>query len=88
MPGGAPIGNHNATKNRPWRQAIDRALARRSKQSQTEALDALADKFLDAVETGDIQAMKEFGDRLDGKSKQQVELGSDQENPLRLVIEK
>ena len=68
--GGQP-GNHNASKNRPWRQAIERALARRSKASQTEALDALAEKFLDMAER-DIAAMREFGDRLDGKPAQAI----------------
>ena len=72
MPGGAPIGNTNAIKNRPWRQAIERALAKRSRVDQVEALDALAEKFLSVVESGDVSAIREFGDRLDGKPAQVI----------------
>ena len=69
--GGQP-GNTNASKNKPWHYAIQRALRKRSRSDQLEALDELAEKFLDAVETGDIQAFKELGDRLDGKPAQAI----------------
>jgi len=29
---GAPFGNNNASKNKPWRDAIDRALTAREKK--------------------------------------------------------
>ena len=70
---GAPIGNQNAVKSRPWALAIERALARRSKVAQMEALDALAEKLLDRCDQGDMVALKELGDRLDGKPKQQID---------------
>lgn len=70
--GGQP-GNQNAAKGRMWRDAIQRALRKRSKTDQVEALDELAEKFLNAVETGDINAFKEFGDRIDGKATQAIE---------------
>lgn len=73
MAGGAPLGNQNAAKGKPWQSAINRALAKRSRVEQTQALDDLAEKFLDAVAQGDIAAFKELGDRLDGKSVQGVE---------------
>lgn len=69
---GAPAGNQNASKSKPWEQAIKRALARRAQGDQQEALNRLAEKFLDAVEKGDLAAFRELGDRLDGKPKQQI----------------
>lgn len=69
--GGQP-GNNNASKNKPWHYAIQRALRKRSRSDQLEALDELAEAFLDAVKSGDIQAFKELGDRLDGKPAQAI----------------
>ncbi len=64
--GGQP-GNNNAGKNKPWQAAINRALAKRSLVAQRDALDEIADKLLAAAETGEIAALKELGDRLDGR---------------------
>jgi DNA-binding GntR family transcriptional regulator len=73
---GAPVGNQNAAKGRRWAAAIERALAKRagkrSLKDAQEALDELAEQFLDAVSQGDISAFKELGDRLDGKAHQAV----------------
>ena len=69
---GAPEGNQNATHRGIWRQAIIRALDKRG-VSRADALDALAEKLINLVETGDLPAIKEFGDRIDGKSLQAVE---------------
>lgn len=69
--GGQP-GNHNATKNKPWIRAIERALAKRSKVAQVEALDDLAEKLLANCEKGDMAALRELGDRLDGKPNQSI----------------
>ena len=85
---GAPIGNQNAVKAKRWQQAIDRALAKRSKGDAIAALDDLAEKFLDAVEKGDKDFMPGFtalGDRIDGKPAQQVQLSGDEENPIAVA---
>ena len=68
----APIGNTNATKSRPWRAAIDRAIA----QSDPDRLRSLAEKLIKKAEEGDLSAIKELGDRLDGKPSQQIDLGN------------
>lgn len=81
---GAPLGNTNATKNKPWRDAIDRALKKRNK-SRTDgkkALDELAEKLLVAADNGEGWALKELGDRLEGKPAQSVTVGGDSDNPL------
>lgn len=68
---GAPIGNNNATKNKPWAEA----LARVNIQSDGAKMRALAEKvWLMALE-GNEQAIKEIADRHDGKVSQSVDLG-------------
>ena len=68
MAGGAPIGNDNATKGKPWRAALDRALA----QDDGKRLRTIAEKLLDAAAEGEGWAIKELGDRLDGKAHQSI----------------
>lgn len=69
---GAPFGNNNEVKGKRWQQAIDRALAKRSRVAGIEELDRLAEKFLDEVEAQGINGFKELGDRLDGKPAQAI----------------
>lgn len=84
--GGQP-GNQNAVKNRPWAAAIERALRKRSKSDQMEALDELAEKFLDSVSAGNVQDFKELGDRLDGKPAQAiVGPGENGEHVIKAVV--
>ena len=80
---GAPVGNQYAARAKVWRAAIERALERRS-QHKGEGINELADKLLDAASSGDMAALKELGDRLDGKPAQTV--GSDPDMPLRAEI--
>jgi hypothetical protein len=68
---GAPLGSRNAAKNKPWSDAIRRALARREK-GHPKRLNRLADALLDKCEEGDIPALKEFGDRVEGKVPQAI----------------
>lgn len=79
---GAPEGNHNAAKGKRWRDAIDRALAKRSRVDAKEALDALAEKLLSEAEKGEGWALKELGDRIEGKPAQSVILAGDEDNPI------
>ncbi len=72
--GGAPKGNHNAAKGRLWRSAIERALAQRSKGDMVKSLDKLAEKLLLNCDDGDISALRELGDRLDGKAAQALQV--------------
>jgi hypothetical protein len=65
--GGQP-GNQNATKNKVWRDALDRAIA----QDDGKRLRAAAEKLLDLAEAGESWAVKELGDRLDGKPAQAI----------------
>ena len=66
-------GNPNGTKQpQRWRDAIKRALELRSRKDQLDALDTLAEKLLEQCDAGDLAALKELGDRLDGKSHQVI----------------
>lgn len=79
----APRGNQNAARAKVWRAAIERALERRS-ASRTDGIreiDALADELLKLVAMGDLGALKEFGDRMDGKPAQAI-VGDDDAPPV------
>ena len=67
--GGQP-GNKNATKNKIWAEALDRAIA----QDDGKRLRGAAEKLLDLAADGEQWAVKELGDRLDGKPTQQTEI--------------
>lgn len=82
---GAPTGNQNASKGRRWAKAIEDAIASRAHKNgktPTEALAELANQLIEKVAEGDLPAIKELGDRIDGKSAQSVTLSGDQENPV------
>ena len=78
----APIGNTNATKGRIWRDAINRALAKRHPNGRQAAIEELAEKLLSLCEQGELNALKEFGDRVEGKAIQAVELGGPDGNAI------
>lgn len=70
---GAPFGNDNRHKGRIWRDAILEAMDQRAKSDRKEALRRVADKLVAAAMEGDVTALKEIGDRVEGKSLQAVE---------------
>ncbi len=80
----APEGNTNSkAENRLWGNTIRRAVAQ-----DPEKLRRIAEKLLADAEAGDIQAIKEMGDRLDGKATQQTEIsGPDgQAIPMQTIV--
>jgi len=83
---GAPLGNQNAAKAKKWTAAIERALCKRSGKEFMEALDELAEKFIAAVESGDIAGFRELGDRLDGKPAQQLQHTGEDGGPVLAKI--
>ena len=82
---GAPLGNTYATGNKSvaraklWKEAIKRALSKRANGSTIDGLDMLANKLVEAADCGDPWALKEIGDRIDGKPAQSVTVDGDGE---------
>lgn len=66
-----PTGK-NGHEKKPWSDAIRRALAKRELTGSGADLNALAEKLIDKAAEGDMTALKELADRLDGKSVQQI----------------
>lgn len=81
---GAPLGNQNRAKGAQWRAALDRALERREKSRAdgVKAIDEIAEELLKLCMSGDLQAIKEFADRMDGKAAQSVTVAGDESAPL------
>jgi hypothetical protein len=79
---GNPAGRPKRVK--PWRDAIERAIKRRE-EADPQALERLAARLLRKVDEGDIAAIKEFGDRIDGKVPQAI--GGDPDNPVKAELE-
>lgn len=84
--GGQP-GNQNAAKGSRWRNAIEAALKKRCKSDGQKALVKIAEQLLEKAEQGDISALKELGDRMDGRAAQQLIHSGDQDQPIRTVTD-
>ena len=70
---GAPKGNRNASKeNRLWRETIHRVIT----QNNSERLRKAAERLVAEAEAGNVRALVELGDRIDGKVPQAI-VGSD-----------
>ena len=82
----APKGNQNAAKAKQWAAAIDRALDKRGAGDRLKALDELAEKLLAKCDEADMSALKELGDRLDGKPSQQLALTGANGGPISLTV--
>lgn len=62
---------------KPWSAAIQRAVARACETGDEKKLDALADALVAAGLAGDVKAIKEIADRLDGKAPQPVHVAGE-----------
>jgi hypothetical protein len=81
----APEGNQNAKKAKIWEQALKRALARKANSTVDNGLDILADKVVSAAASGEAWALKEVGDRMDGKPTTVIG-GDDELPPVQLGV--
>ena len=74
-------GNPNGgAKIKKFYAALDRAIA----QDDSKRLRDAAEKLLDLAAQGELAAIKELGDRLDGKAAQQIVHAGDADNPVRV----
>jgi ribosomal protein L17 len=76
------------TNDKWWADAIRRAVNVETTDPLTgekvKRLRRIADSLVTAAEQGDIAAIKEIGDRLDGKPKQATEVSGEGGGPLLL----
>lgn len=79
---GAQPGNKNNVKAKIWSDALRRHITQNPKD-----LVLAAQALLDKAKEGDVAALKELGDRLEGKSMQAVTLSGDSENPLITLLQ-
>ena len=71
-----------------WSDALRRAVMRESDSDKAKKrIEVMADKCARMAETGDMAAIREIGDRLDGKSPQYSEISGAGGQPLTLVVE-
>jgi hypothetical protein len=75
---GAPKGNQNGRKGKVWFDAL------RKEVVQRDALAAIATKVVDAALAGELWAIQEIGNRLDGKPAQAVEVSGPDGDPIQL----
>lgn len=70
-----------------WADAVRRAVNRRldGVEGNPKKIEAIADRLVEAAMDGDIQAIKEIGDRLDGKATQQTDSNVNVSGKLELV---
>lgn len=72
----APNNPKGAKSDKEWREAIRRAVheVREGENGAEKRLVLLARKLIDQALAGDVAAMREIGDRLDGKATQSVDM--------------
>ena len=76
-----PLGSKS---DKLWRDAIMRAVKRQVVKGGGKYLDVLADKLVKIAAEGDVHALKEIGDRLDGKPSMALSVGGDDGGPVRI----
>ncbi len=87
---GAQEGNNNAGKGMEWRDAIRYELARIGREidgndpAYKKGLRDCAAQFIKAAQSGEMWALKELGDRTDGKSTQSVEVSGPDGGPVAI----
>lgn len=76
----APSGNSNAKKGKEWFDAL------RKECVQRKALGDIAKVVVDKALAGEVWAIQEIGNRMDGKPAQSVALSGDQDNPVSVTV--
>lgn len=87
----AQKGNNNAARGNRWRSAIEKAIEHypevppHGKNELMRGIYRAAYEFVDKmIEDKDIAFFREFGDRLDGKPKQSMEIEGG-EKPIEVI---
>ena len=78
---GAPKNNSNSSKdNRVWGKVVRKLAV----QEDHKRIHKVAEALFRKAEDGDISAIKELGDRIDGKSMQEISGNSDA--PITVIV--
>lgn len=77
----APYHNNGGKKEKYWRDALMVAIKRTDKEGRT-VLSKIAQKVVEAAMSGDMTAIKEIGDRIDGKAPQSLDVTTHNERPI------
>lgn len=80
----APKNPRGQKPEKIWRDAVMRAVKRRLEGEKGQYLERLADQLVAEGLDGNVVALKEIGDRLDGKPAQTI--AGDNEQPLEMVV--
>lgn len=81
---GNPLGRK---KERIWRNALERAVKRHMDgKIDYLAIDALADALVAAGLAGEVNALREIGDRIDGKVPQALIGGDEDDAPISVQL--
>jgi hypothetical protein len=79
----APQTNSGYKSEKSWRDAILRAVNRRSNgKGSPKRLEMIADKCATEAMNGESWAIREIGDRLDGKPAQAIAIKGDPDSPV------
>ena len=77
----ASIGNKNSSKeNRVWGKVVKKLAV----QEDFKRIHRVAEALFAKAEDGDIAAIKELGDRIDGKASQ--EITGDSDAPITVIV--
>ena len=81
-------GNSNSgkRKDKQFHTALSMVLAK-LQETEGRGLNRIAEQLIAMAENGDIQAIKEIADRLDGKPAQAIIGGGEGDNPISIVHE-
>lgn len=77
----APIHNNGGKRDKLWRDALMVAIKRTDMDGRV-LLAKIAERVVEAACDGDMQAVKEIGDRIDGKPHQSVGVTTTHENSI------
>lgn len=81
----AEPGSTNRADGKRFQLALAAALEKRG-TDKVQALHAVADKLIETALEGNIHAIREVADRLDGKPAQAVNLGDHEGNALTIKL--
>lgn len=80
-------GRSGPKQEKPFRDALLLAVKEATADEDKQKLRKLAEKLVEKAIEGDVTAIKEVADRLDGKAAQSMTLSGDEEAPLVSRIE-